>query len=362
LSERRVIVQAFKNLKKLMLDGAWHPHILVHYSLWQENGHLLLHSELCEKGDLGRLFDGKAQRGLLMESDIWEVVKQMLPTIHFMHSRGVLHMDLKPANIYVTSDDIMKLGDFATSVCREFWKEECDIHEGDAGYLAVEVLRDHYLSPAADIFSFGMTLHRLVTGYCVNTSSLNDKHSFLKNPRCRISDRLTQVILSCVHPNPELRARSEQLLSYLGLQATPSTSILSSESRPSSPFLSSVIPSSSSASSSSSSSSPPPSPTSISPVLTPLMEMQVSSPLELPSPSSSSSISSLSALHQQCSDHLMKLDDPTIIFSSSSSLTPTPPSCGRRIVLSPRTPTTTDKTTKRKRRLGPGRHRSLRDL
>jgi len=233
LNERRLCVPAFKNLRRLLLaNGTWHSHILRHYSLWQENGYLFLQTELCEKGDLGRLFDQKAERRLLVENDIWEVIKHILPTIHFIHSRGILHMDIKPANIYLTNDDIMKLGDFGTSVKRSYWKTECDMHEGDAGYLAVEVLRDHYLSPAADIFSFGMTLHRLVTGYCVPTGSLTTKESFLKNPRFRLSSQLAQVILSMCHPNHEERARCDQLMSSLGLQQPFFEDILSYRSRP----------------------------------------------------------------------------------------------------------------------------------
>jgi serine/threonine protein kinase len=269
-----------------------------------------LHSELCEKGDLGRLLDGKATSGLLTESDIWEIVKQLLPTIHFMHSRGVLHMDIKPANIYVTCNDVMKLGDFGTSVCRELWKQECDIHEGDAHYLAVEVLRDHMLSPAADIFSFGMTLHRLVTGYCVGTSYLTDKSSFLKNPRFTVSNQLATLIMSMIHPNFQERARADQLMSCLGLLPSPSSS-----PRPS------LI---------------------VQDVDDDVMSF--SSTSDQPSPSSSSCSSSSSTF---------------MMITKQSELSP--PVCSRRIVLSPKTPTV--EKTKRKRRIGgTGRPRSLRDL
>jgi len=185
MKERRAMLDSFKNLNSLVINGTWHPHIVPHYCVWQEKGRLFVQTELCEKGDLGRLLDQKAERGMLSEADIWEVIKQILPTLHFMHSRGVLHLDLKPANIYVTRDNVMKIGDFGTSVCRERWVEERDLHEGDAAYLAVEVLRDHFLSPAADIFSFGMTLHRLVTGYCVPTSSGPDKSCYLKKAKVR---------------------------------------------------------------------------------------------------------------------------------------------------------------------------------
>jgi len=117
----------------------------------------------------------------------------------------------------VTHDNVMKIGDFGTSVCHERWVEERDLHEGDAAYLAVEVLRDHYLSPAADIFSFGMTLHRLVTGYCVPTSSLSDKSCFLKKPRFAISGPLSQLIMSMLNLNYQARISSTQIISYLGL-------------------------------------------------------------------------------------------------------------------------------------------------
>jgi len=153
---------------------------------------------------------------------VWQVVKQILPAIDFMHSRGVLHMDIKPANIYVTKDDILKLGDFGTCVFRDKWYHERAEHEGDAAFLAPEVLTDGYLSPAADVFSFGMTLHRLVTGYCVSTSALLNPSSILSRCHFKVSSALEKLILGMLRPKPEERVKLPSLLQSLGL--TPSSS------------------------------------------------------------------------------------------------------------------------------------------
>jgi len=237
LKERAALLAALSNLTKLVDGGRWPPNILPHYSIWQEEGRFFVQSELCEKGDLGRLFDQKAERGLLVESDVWKVITQILPAIDYMHARGVLHMDVKPANIYVTKDDVLKLGDFGTCVYRDKWHHERTEHEGDAAFLAPEVLTDARLSPAADVFSFGMTLHRLVTGYCVSTSALLNPSRILSRCHFKLSPTLEKIILGMLRPNPEERIKPSSLLQSLGL--TPS-SISDSASQSSSSYSSST--------------------------------------------------------------------------------------------------------------------------
>lgn len=79
--------------------------------------------------------------------------------MRFMHDNGVIHLDLKPANIFVTAEGRFKLGDFGMAT---LWPRPRDVNadlgqaasferEGDKVYLAAEVLQGQY-GKAADIF------------------------------------------------------------------------------------------------------------------------------------------------------------------------------------------------------------------
>jgi len=121
-------------------------------------------------------------------------------------------MDVKPANIYVTADNILKIGDFGTCVGTEKWSLDGGEYEGDASYLAPEVLKEGILSPAADLFSFGMTLHRLVTGYCVGTPDLQKEARILRDPRFVLSRSLKDFIIALLSTSPEERLRAHQAM------------------------------------------------------------------------------------------------------------------------------------------------------
>ena len=88
--------------------------------------------------------------------------KQVASALAHCHSRGVLHMDIKPANILVTSQGVCKVGDFGCSVatsCTSLPLDHCLV--GTPGYQAPEFLRGQSPSPACDIYSLAILMWQL---------------------------------------------------------------------------------------------------------------------------------------------------------------------------------------------------------
>lgn len=82
--------------------------------------------------------------------------------LRHIHAHGVLHMDIKPENMFLDSSGTFKLGDFglAISLCSESSWEE-----GDGRYVAPELLRrSQPPSGAADVYSLGAAMLHCAIG------------------------------------------------------------------------------------------------------------------------------------------------------------------------------------------------------
>lgn len=161
-----------------------HPNVLAFVDSWEEDEVLYIQTELCEMRSLshflweyGRVFPR------LEEVRVWKIIADLsnvsfdvtrerfsLPSqfrridmhlqgLMFIHDAGVIHLDVKPANIFITSEGRFKIGDFGMA---SLWPRPVQSaavpvppsafeREGDKLYLAPEVLQGKY-SKAADVF------------------------------------------------------------------------------------------------------------------------------------------------------------------------------------------------------------------
>ncbi|CAI5473077.1 unnamed protein product [Closterium sp. Yama58-4] len=132
-----------------------HAHIVRYYRGWQQDSHFYLQMELCEGGSLRALLDSLSHP--LPEDQVWRFVRQVASGLDHIHSRGVLHLDIKPDNIFIDAHGNLKIGDFGRAV----WEQRWDWEEGDGGYLAPELLQDEPPTTATDMYSFGAMLFEL---------------------------------------------------------------------------------------------------------------------------------------------------------------------------------------------------------
>eukprot|EP00735_Rhodelphis_limneticus_P014888 TRINITY_DN8991_c0_g1::TRINITY_DN8991_c0_g1_i1::g.24666::m.24666 TRINITY_DN8991_c0_g1::TRINITY_DN8991_c0_g1_i1::g.24666 ORF type:complete len:355 (+),score=18.32,sp/Q54E34/Y6398_DICDI/40.00/5e-51,Pkinase/PF00069.20/2.2e-47,Pkinase_Tyr/PF07714.12/1.1e-27,Kinase-like/PF14531.1/1e+03,Kinase-like/PF14531.1/1.7e-05 TRINITY_DN8991_c0_g1_i1:93-1157(+) len=135
-----------------------HPHIVKYYRSWQEGGHFFIQMELCPFGSLYSYSKRVCRPFTLLE--IWSYILQITSGLSFLHSYNLLHLDIKPHNIFLAEHGILKIGDFGS-----ISKVGCvDVEEGDCIYLAPELLIDSYpATPAADIFSLGIMVYSWIT-------------------------------------------------------------------------------------------------------------------------------------------------------------------------------------------------------
>ena len=148
-SRRKEEVDILENIGK-------HEHIVELVDSWEEAGHLCIQMEYCENGSLDVFLQDLGRTQRLDEFRVWKVLTELALGLSFIHDRGYLHLDLKPANIFITFEGVLKIGDFGMSV--EYPAPAHTEREGDREYIAPEVLNSGHYDKPVDIFSLGLII------------------------------------------------------------------------------------------------------------------------------------------------------------------------------------------------------------
>ncbi|GAB4820917.1 hypothetical protein N2152v2_007963 [Parachlorella kessleri] len=127
----------------------------------------------------------------------------------YLHSRRVVHFDVKSANVLISGDGVAKLADFGMSRLMAA-REYITGNVGTLAWSAPEVLWGQKCTTKADIYAFGVVLWEIVTGEQPVRGRLRD----VRVP-CECPSEVRDVILRCLEPNPADRPTAVQLIEWL---------------------------------------------------------------------------------------------------------------------------------------------------
>ena len=103
--------------------------------------------------------------GPMVPETATDVLVQTASALHAAHRSGVVHRDVKPANLLIGAGGVAKLGDFGMAFgSAELRIGNAHIRVGSPYYTAPEIWRGEAASPASDIYSLGATYFQLLTG------------------------------------------------------------------------------------------------------------------------------------------------------------------------------------------------------
>ncbi len=154
-----------------------HKHIISVIDVFEENGTAYYVMEHVGGGSLA----GKVLHGALPEEDAVRYTRQVADALDFVHSKRMMHLDVKPANILLDDNDNAVLIDFG--LAKQY---DTEGHQTSStpvgishGYAPLEQYKRggvSTFSPATDIYSLGATLFKLVTGITPpEASDVNDE-------------------------------------------------------------------------------------------------------------------------------------------------------------------------------------------
>lgn len=133
-------------------------HVISFVNSWEDCGHLYIQTEYCEEGSLDVFLAQAGLKARLDDFRIWKILLELSLGVKHIHDQGFIHLDLKPANILVTFEGVLKIGDFGMATR---WPAEDGIEgEGDREYIGPEILMGHFDKPA-DVFSLGLIIFEI---------------------------------------------------------------------------------------------------------------------------------------------------------------------------------------------------------
>lgn len=133
-------------------------HIISFVNSWEDYGHLYIQTEYCEEGSLDVFLAQAGLKARLDDFRIWKILLELSLGLKHIHDQGFIHLDLKPANVLVTFEGVLKIGDFGMATR---WPAEEGIDgEGDREYIGPEILMGRFDKPA-DIFSLGLIMFEI---------------------------------------------------------------------------------------------------------------------------------------------------------------------------------------------------------
>ena len=137
-----------------------HPGIARLLEQGKQRGRPYMIIEYVESKTLRELL---VQRSPQLDKATRPLLRQLAEAIYYVHQSGYLHLDVKPENILVRSDNTIVLIDFDLCVKRRRRPVRLRQCSGTPAYVAPEVLMRQRADEQADIFSFGVVAYELVT-------------------------------------------------------------------------------------------------------------------------------------------------------------------------------------------------------
>lgn len=138
-----------------------HPNVVAIYDFGRGGAYNYIAMEYVAGGNLKALIE---RHGALSPAQAVPIAGQVLAALSAAHARGIVHRDVKPQNILLTGDQTAKVTDFGIAHLGNVGQTEKGLTLGTALYMSPEQALGERVTPASDIYSFGVVLFEMLAG------------------------------------------------------------------------------------------------------------------------------------------------------------------------------------------------------
>ena len=157
-------------------------------------------------------------RGKFSVLEACDIMYQLSSAILHAHQHNVIHRDIKPQNVYITSDSTVKLGDFGIATFQNASRvTRSEVVVGSVHYLAPEISQGNQASVQSDIYALGITFFELLTGkvpfddespVTVALKHIKDKLPSIRKLNSKVPAYVEKIIYKACEKNPHSRYRN----------------------------------------------------------------------------------------------------------------------------------------------------------
>ena len=198
-----------------MVGMLHHPNLLPIYDAGEENGRCYIVTEHVHGARTLAAYC--RPDNLLRIDDVVEIMFKCAKALHYAHSRGVIHRDVKPSNIMLTQDSDVRIIDFGIALVADSEISRIEGIAGSPSYMSPEQVQSLELTNRSDLYSLGAVMYELLTGTrpfrAGNLAKLLHQIVYATPPpihtlRTEIPEDLENVVATALRKEPERRYKS----------------------------------------------------------------------------------------------------------------------------------------------------------
>lgn len=203
-----------------------HPNIVSVYDWGSEDNTYFIVMEHLDGRDLKQVIE---ERGPLSPNVVIDISRQVASALAYAHKNEIIHRDIKPHNIFITTEGEVKVTDFGIARTESSSITQTGAILGTAYYISPEQAKGRVATIQSDIYSLGIVMYEMLTGrvpfqgespVAVATKHVHESPLSLRSIDPDIPEALESVVLKAISKHPDDRFRSaNELKQALSLAA-----------------------------------------------------------------------------------------------------------------------------------------------